>query len=384
MTIGWVYEDDMERFFEATERPPSGLMIRSVLHCPFCAAVTSSSRELLDHLHAAHSARRPTLLIEGREPGHLDSVRTRVSADGVQLLDCEHMEIGVDGAAPSAATRARLITLLQQEGSRTLTVRLVNAGADGRRRTDEEYTLRVNLPSDQVLAAADREFVATFGVGAPHISSIETFVQRAQGPGAAEYVEGLADYVRGVLIKDRDRRTGISAGRDEWSAAYKHGLDILLPRQRPLPKLLCGLMRFALNDFSAWSVETGFPDLDRALNLLGPLTDGAHPSKPSPSRRSGNATGVCPVDAGVSRVLELAARCVGLTRWSLQDEEELRLLARSNVLSAFDRAKVRAIWACSALRLSDAHAADEPLRASLGSDCFGSWASEVLEGARIV
>src|SRR5206468_2743873 len=120
----------------------------------------------------------------------------------------------------------------------------------------------------------------------------ETFVQRAQGPGAGEYVEGLADYVRGVLLKDRDRRTGVSAGRAEWSAAYKHGLDILLPRQRPLPKLLCGLMRFALNDFSAWSVDTGFPDLDRALNLLGPLADGARPSKPRPSRRSGNATGV--------------------------------------------------------------------------------------------
>jgi hypothetical protein len=383
MTVGWIYEGDLERFFERSEKPASQPS-RSLLHCPFCGAAVPSSRELLDHLHATHTSRRPALLIAGREPGHLDSVRSRVSTQSVELIDCDHLEIAIDDAEPVRASKTELSKLLSAEGARRLTVKLSNHGSNGQHKVVESYLLRISIPPEEALEAVDKAFVQSFGKGALHIEWINTFKQHTQGWESDEYVEGLAEYVRGVLLKDGDPQTGVSGGRSDWSEAYKRSLDILLPRQRPLPTLLCGLMRFALNDFSAWSVLTGFPDLDQAHSVLGPLTDLSAPPPVHLPEEAGKPTDVCPVDAGVSCVLKLVRKYVGLTRWSLQDDEKLRLLASSTDLNAFDRAKVRALWAWSTLRLAESRAATEPLGALLGSDCFGLWASQMLEGPKDV
>lgn len=379
MTIGWIYEDAMERFFEAkAEYAP--VAARSAFKCPFCVTETETSRALLDHLHSAHAVTRPVLLIHRREPDRLDDIRQPVDSVDVELLDCERLEMAVDDRHFVVATKKALVESLQSYGARTLRLRLANGVGTHGQSGKEEYCLKVSLPTPAALEAVDREFVAVFGSGAPHVSAIGSFVERVQGLDADKYVEGLAEYVRGVLLKDRDPRSGVTDGVADWSEAYKASLQSLKQVLRPLPSLICDLTRFALNDFSDWRRRTEFPDLDRALKLFGPLSEGAAPKSVRLAVRKGAVAGVCPVDAGVSRVLDLVKRCGGLRRWSAQDDDELRLLTTSNVLNAFDRAKARAVWAVTSLRLSSSEAATEPLQALLGNDCFRAWASAILEG----
>ena len=381
MTIGWIYEDDVERFCEATERP--FVPKRTQLHCPFCGEVAATSRALIDHLHSAHAIRRPALLLAGREPARIDVVRHPVAETEVEALDCQRTEVGVDGAELRSTTATELGALLQSEGSRRLRVRL---SSDARGRgvpAATEYDLRVTLPSQADLGAADREFVETFGVGAPHIASIDTFAEGLRRGASSEYVEGLVEYVRGVLIKDRDPRTGVRDGRAQWPDAYKRALHILSDFPRPLPILLCGLMRLALNDFSAWKTRSDFPGLDRSLEVFGSLAEGVTPATPRITARKRRIRGVCPIDAGVSRVIELVDRSAGLTRWSVQDDDELRVLTESDVLGPLDRAKARAVWAWSVTRLGVRATGAEPLRSLLGNDAFGAWAATTLEGVEV-
>lgn len=382
MTLGWILEGDIERFYEATE-PRYVQSLLTQLHCPFCSEVFESSRALQDHLHAAHATRRPALLIGGREPARIEVLRCAASDAEVHLLDCEEIQLSVDGGAPQIVTEHELLRLLKLDGARRLGLSLTNSGAGNGNPARKKYDLSVALPSPRDLEAADREFVATFATSSPHIAALEDFARDLRGGPAAEYVEGLVEYVRGLLIKDRDPRTGVRQSRAEWPEAYKRSLHILGGYARPLPNLLCSLIRFALNDFGDPDPRSGFPALDRNAKVFAALSQSRSPAPPMGSLRIRDAHDVCPVDAGVSRIIELTHRCGALKRWSAQDNSELEMLTSSEVLSTFDRVKAKAVWAWTAMRLGASGSAVEPLRGLLGSDIFGAWAESILDGVEV-
>ena len=75
-----------------------------------------------------------------------------------------------------------------------------------------EYRLRIFAPDAAALAGMDQLFLDRLGIREVNLEKVGAFYcpdETRNGP-AAEYAEALADYVRAVLIKDGDIRTGVS------------------------------------------------------------------------------------------------------------------------------------------------------------------------------
>jgi hypothetical protein len=141
-------------------------------------------------------------------------------------------------------------------------------------------------------------------------------------------------------------------------------------------------MRFGLNDFSRWREVTGFANLDQAYSVLGPLaaedrTRGVR-NRTSPRGTARARVFVCPVDMGTDTVTRLAGQATELARWGQAAEERFSALADQPSIDSLDRAKIRALWGLTALRLGADASAEQALRLLDGDPTFGEWASSKL------
>jgi hypothetical protein len=114
-------------------------------------------------------------------------------------------------------------------------------------------------------------FIHTFNSEDVSLEKVGSFYEITRQEAASEYAEALADYVRAALIKDGDKRTGVSSRLHHYHDIQNRALGILQSFDRPVANLLCALMRFGLNDFSRWQEKTGVAKLDEANATLGPL-----------------------------------------------------------------------------------------------------------------
>jgi hypothetical protein len=144
---------------------------------------------------------------------------------------------------------------------------------------------------------------------------------------------------------------------------------------------LSALIRFGLNDFSRWREASGFRDLDHAYSILGPLgQDDQTPAvSRSPLEKANSArVFVCPVDLGTDTVTRLAKQATELLRWGSAAEKQFCTLADQASADSFDRAKIRALWAVTAIRLGAAKSAEHATRLLDGDPTFGDWANRNL------
>jgi hypothetical protein len=103
----------------------------------------------------------------------------------------------------------------------------------------------------------------------------------------------------------------------------------------------------------------------------------AGPKKAIDLNENGPRIDICPLDDGVSRVLNLWQRLRDRSHWTPSLEEECRQAAGAITLDAPDREKVLALWAEAAIRAS-ADAA-EPLSLLSATYPFSTWASALRE-----
>src|SRR5690606_21275511 len=130
--------------------------------------------------------------------------------------------------------------------------------------------------------------------------------------------------------------TPFSRYREAYGAALQRLADI----DRPLARLVCSIIRFALNDFSKATQTTGFWELDLANVILHDPT-GAVPT----FDESASRTPICPVDHGTGLILNLISTMSRQDRWSPILAEECRNAAGSELLDANDKQKALAVWA---------------------------------------
>jgi hypothetical protein len=171
------------------------------------------------------------------------------------------------------ATLARQLTGLRRANIR---LQLFNAELRPIQPVVQEYHLRIMAPDEESLAEVDRLFLCTLDVDDVNLDKVGTFYEATCDESAAEYAEALADYVRAVLIKDRDPRTGVSGRLSHYHEIQNRALNILQSFDRPLANLLPAIIRFGLNDFSRWQEHTGLDSLDYAYSILGPLAQNDH------------------------------------------------------------------------------------------------------------
>jgi hypothetical protein len=133
------------------------------------------------------------------------------------------------------------------------------------------YHITIRVPEKRALDDVDRAFVQHLGKAAPDMAQVAGFLDDPRCGGIVSDADALATYVRGVLIKDQDRATGVTLPPAEARELYGDALGRLQSFGRLLPNVICALIRFSMNDFSWSEHPTGVSRLDRTMTLLAPL-----------------------------------------------------------------------------------------------------------------
>lgn len=376
-TLGWVYEDAYEKISAATERVPGPSGPRPVTFpCPFCSAILNSATAFQSHLSDAHHVARPMLLIGGSEPSSSHVVRQRVRQRDVAIANVTSAELSIDGSSSISVTPPELARTIAGLDDGCVRVHLQNASQRGATPVSGVYVLTMRIVGPAALRAVEQAFDAHLNLEHPTMRSVEEFTadRRCQGV-ASDYVRGLAEYIDGLLIKERPTGQDIMSPLARYRELFGSALLSLAPYDRPLPRLICALMRFSLNDFSRAGTATGHLALDAAtIAMKGPHDLGDLPISIPGARRP-----VCPIDHGTSRLLVLWERLSSEKRWSPVLGDECRQVAGAGTLDIMDQQKALALWAIAAWRLDAKRAAIEPLERISATYPFSIWASERLE-----
>jgi hypothetical protein len=381
MGVASYREDIYLRFLESTDPVPIAIATgpRAEI-CPFCGRHFERHSALIKHLSEAHRGDRPILLLHGREPDQQSHIGYRLRNDDVLIQNCTSAHLRVNGGPRVDVPSSRLTRLLTDEVDSILELELENKFAHSAEPIRQNYHLIVRVPSKRALDEVDRAFVDHLGRDAPHMAQVATFLHDTRCGGIVrEYADALATYVRGVLVKDQDRNTGVTLNPAEARDLYGDCLGRLRGFPRLLPNVICGLIRFSVNDFSACTNPTGVARVDRAMSALAPLVGKKGPTVPATPNASGTRIiALCPIDHGVDRVLRIGDSLGEQRRWGRVLHEECRDAASASTLEPTDRQKILALWAATALRLQAIQDAAEPLRQLRATFPFGDWAESQL------
>jgi len=373
-------EDDWESFLERSAVPLGGQPISTRHYCPFCPNEFGDRHALSDHLVREHYGHRPTLLIAGREPHRVSTIRQSFLASDVAFQNCSEVTLRINGGLRAAAAAEAAQGLLSQQRDAEIELDLVNRTHDAVSPVRQSYLIRIRIADKRSLDAVDRAFVEHLGTDTPHMGRVGSFLSDARCQGIAkDYADALGSYVRGLLVKDQALGTGVTLPANEADQLYGAALDALKGFSRPLSRVVCGLVRFSFNDFSRIELETGFRRLDRCNNAIA-STLGFERSDDDlvegPHRR---AVSLCPIDHATDRVLDLSERLDRQKTWGPVLLEECQHASHAPTLTTRDRFKILALWAVAALRLRAKEAAVEPLRELRSTYPYGSWADTQLE-----
>jgi len=351
--------------------------------CPFCHGLDfASERGLQGHLAACHVGAEPRLILAGRVADTCTTVRQPCPAGSLQLTGCTDVELRVNGG-PWRQVRAEEVgDLLTFGRDADIDLRLLNAFEQSAVPISRTYEIRLRIPDRSELHLVDEAFVEHLARDDVSMDRVARFLETAPAsrPGR-EYAEALAAYVRGVLVKDRAPGDRISLPVDEYRSLYGAAYEALRAYDRPLARMICGVVAFSRNAFHGAVYPTLIPPLDelasRLAAVLGDRLD-------TPRTRGGTEgkVPICPIDQGLERVLKLASRLDEAGRWGTTLEEECRQAAAALTLDTADRIKVYVVWALAALRLGDREAATEPLAEIAQTEPFADWAVQQLEGNR--
>lgn len=379
MTYGWIREDGMDAFFEATDRVPGpSPALAPTFSCPFCKAVVGDRRALQDHVSERHRVERPFLLFGGREPARHKVIRVPLRKAEIVTANATSARVGVDGMPLQAVALNELAEQVSALRQAEVCLVLSNNSQDNASPVNTSYMISMRIAETRELKEVEKAFDEIIMPTPISRASIGRFLADSRSKGAgSEYAAGLADYSLGVLIKERPEAEMLTTPFDRHRELYGSALQRLTDFDRPLARLVGDVIRFAMNDFSRPTTETGFWELDVANGLLkDPRQDVTSPFDEDAARRP-----VCPIDHATSRILNLAGHMSNQTRWSPILDGECREIARSELLDASDRQKALAIWAVAAWRLSAKQSAIEPLRQISATYPFSTWAESYLESA---
>ena len=377
-TYGWVREDALEAFLEGTEQVPErAAAAPPVFVCPFCSKALITPRQLQDHIASDHRIERPVLLVDGMEPVKDQVIRVRHRPADFVVTNVTDVALTVDGQERSVDSFDEVARELAELRQGNVALNLANGSERISAPVISSYKLSFRIATGGALQLVERAFVATMVDRDLSMPLVNIFLAdpRCNGP-ARDYAEAMAQYVVGVLVKERPDGQMITSPFSRYRELFGSALEALAPHPRPYARLLCAVMQFALNDINTMNPNSGFWELDLATAMLrGPDFKWILP----PKRTSDPRVKACPIDHGTGRILDFAVRLAEQRRWSALLQDECQQIAKSDALDNLDRQKALAIWAVTALRLGAKHAAAEPLVQLSATYPFASWAGPISE-----
>jgi len=316
-------------------------------------------------------------MLDGREPPKHCVLRRPVTPSAVYTANVTDVELRIDDQATMSCPPMHLARTLSKLRREDVLLILSNSAQRNIAQVSETYRLSFRVADAVILQKVEQAFCEIITPSTLTLSTIQSFLDDPRcGEEGAEYAEALGRFALGILRKEDPDCARLTTASGLYRDDYVMAEQGLRELERPLARLVAQLARFALNDFSAEPVETGFWDLDLAYRLLQDPECAAFPTSPQDAEER---RPICPVDHDTGRILNLAVRMCSQERWSPLLSTECRLIARSEKLDAVDQQKAAAIWAACAWRLGARQEAAEPLRMIAATYPFHNWAARFLE-----
>lgn len=372
-TLNWLYETVEDRFYErggeVIVRPPQ------THACPLCEAILPELIDLSWHLSEVHPLDRPVLLLRGAAAPRQSVIRRSLDPKDIELVNTTHVRVHENGQHVQSIVWDDVPRMIA--GSRRGVYRLKLENQEPRGSAGAEYELRLAIADEAELDAADELFRQHLAVDLPTSVGIRLFKEQSEKLSTAgRYVDGLIEFVWGVIAKDD--RTVARASPDDVLRRFKRALAELEEYEdRPVARAGSTVCRFNLNDVRQITRRTGDPLMDGCIDLLRLAAIGGEwkdvPAPPPAVSRNP----LCPIDVDTHRVLSAFE---GLFAPGAQEREveNFASLAASTELISLDRVKLYVIIAAALAKAGRTEESTRYLRTLRHDAIFGGWAAGLI------
>lgn len=334
----------------------------AIYRCSVCNAAFPDADQLFEHRFAEHPYTRPTLILDGREiTSPREVIAKALAASQITLMNTQSCIFDGKTIKPSS-----LPVLIAQQRTGLHTIVLSKLGIDS------AYELEFDIPDSAELTDVDRLFLSIVGAETLSLDRINIFVEMtSRFRTALRYVDGLSNYLYGVLAKDQRGGTHLSQG--DYKIKFNLALDALRHFDRPLANVVIGIVNFSHNIFTDGTRLAGSPRLQQAMQVFYGYTN----NNPLPIFKpwSGGGMGNVPIDHATDQIIQ----------WALNSQEDFQLNHRqmeSSVESADwvpdDRFKVIIMLAEKLAAIGDHEAAKYYARNVTNDALFSDWAQHIM------
>lgn len=329
--------------------------------CERCGNIFDHPADLAQHILAAHPYHRPVLLLRGVEMGVSPGpVILSTKPDDWQVMHVESVRLNGDAIAAG-----RIGEYLAAEQTGVHQLELVSHGSR------VELRLEFAIAMKEHLEGVERAFSMLIEGHLSDVTRVTHFIDACQQwPTAALYLEGVSQYLFGVLAKDQRGDTGLSHAHHK--ERFNQAIEALRNNDRPLARLITSVINFSFNHF-AGAVHSPSPVLNLAAARLAGWA-----GKPIAvhSAVQSQSTKAFPLDSATEQ----------LTGWlafspeaALQELDDIRHASASSAWTPEDRSKAEALLLAS---LQHQGASDELRRVARNlqhHSLFAPLAAGVLE-----
>lgn len=343
--------------FVAAPSPPE-------YRCEQCGESFPAFELLRSHRFERHPVIRPVLFVRGREVGGSRLRVTRpIQPSDVRALHSSDARL--NGQSVALDDLGQLLSLMSTT--------VADVQLHGEIVADFRLHFEIALARD--IAGVERCFENAAHRGRLDRRAIEDFIESARAyPTALAYCDGICEYLYGVLAKERSPESSLPF--HEYRDKFNRAADVLRDVDRPLARLVQGLVAFHFNHFPvaiACSPSTRIAAASRRYTgwiqkVSDPAFKTVGPHSPTMDRWL--------TDLDTEHVL----------RWVLSPWQDTLLEAVDiettidRDLPEFDRVKLRVVLA-DVYRISGRFAdAERHARELRNNPTLGPWAESVLTG----
>ena len=329
------------------------------LTCQSCGSEFESNAELAIHNHLGHVRENPSIVFGGRSL--LSEVRMVSEASEADDWIFENSQKILVNGIQHSAQRAQNFLSSQRVGS------FVLEAINGKR--NRRVVIEFSIPTESELQLVDSALSDLLKYGQPTQRSIVEFTKvRKSAPGAALYIDGLENYLFGLLESVPNPRPKLPNTRLSRSSRFDYAVQKLSKFDRPAAEIICGLIALKYNQFGRAIQCTRSPLVSAVSLRIKELLEGGNPDlSANLSLGSGNHPELSLCDEQSILLL----RSCSAPADKITPNEIRRTI--SGLTSHYDRVKVM-LYAAECLRLngreSEARTFASSLRDEIG---FETW-----------
>lgn len=349
----------------APESPWVGIQPKPITYrCKVCGELFENPDALFDHRFAQHPFKRPALFLAGHEITTPRQLITRqLHQKAISVLNADTCLF--DGQGVDIAKLPEHLAKLKG-GLHELV--LAKHGIETR------YEFDFVIADERDINEVDKLFFALAGGEVLDVAAINTFINMAsQFASANHYIDGLCQYLYGVLAKDQRGNTHLD--QSTFKTKFNLALDALRLFDTDLARVIVGVVNFNENAFNRGEGLSAAPKLQSAMQRFHGFLKGEAETIGAVGSVSDKQQGV-PLDHGTDQII----------RWALMSADELheegKLLERHLQDPSWpsdDRFKIRMLLAEMYTAHGDTANARSHARFAVNDALFGEWAQRILD-----